>query len=82
MQGAAARRRRGPPFATLPITAHMPPRHGSTPLQTSDFDLRRRRGWRKIEEGSKGGGHNRPLRTGRLQPVSYTHMTLPTSDLV
>ena len=62
---AAARRRRGPPFATLPKTTHVPARHGHTPLQTPDFDLRRRRGWRKKEEGSKGGGRDRPLRTGR-----------------
>jgi len=44
---AAARRERGPPFAALPITTHMPARHGHTPLQAPDFDLRRREGGRK-----------------------------------
>jgi len=63
---AAARRERGPPFAALPITTHMPARHGHTPLQAPDFDLRRREGGRKERRRIDRRGRNRPLRTGRL----------------
>jgi hypothetical protein len=53
---AAARCGRGPPFATMPITTHMPPRHGHTPLQTPDFDLRRRKGRPEKRRGIKRRG--------------------------
>jgi len=64
---AAARRKRGPPFATLPITTHMPARHGHAPPQTPGFDLRRRKGGR-IE--------GRGVERRRAQPAAAHGRTL------
>ena len=53
----------------MPITTHVPTRHGHTPLQAPDFDLRRRRGGRIERRGIKrrGGATGRCARAG-LQP--------------